>query len=326
MTVRDVARAAGVSMITVSRAINTPKQVSPATLEKVNAAVQALGYVPNLMAGGLRLSRSNLVAVLVPTITGSLFSGMLTALTRSLEAKGYQLMVGQSGYDTLREDALLRAIIGRRPDGIVLTGVMHSEQGHRLLKASGIPVVETWDATSTPVDMLLSVSHEAIGDAASRYLHQAGKTRQAVLAGDDERARLRADSFVRTATRLGLPEPVSRYMPAPTTHAQGREGLRQLLSEDRRIDAVFCSSDMMAAGVLTEAAVQGLKVPDDLAVLGFGDADIASSMSPSISSIRVDGAAIGLQAAEMIAARAAGQWPAAPVVQIGFQIVPRESA
>lgn len=326
VTVREVARAAGVSMITVSRVINTPQQVSPATLEKVNAAINALGYVPNLMAGALRLSRSNLVTLLVPSVAGSLFAGMLTALTESLDAKGFQLMVGQSGYATPREDALLRAIIGRRPDGIVLTGVMHSPQGRQLLQASGIPVVETWDTTSTPIDMLLSVSHEQIGAAVSKYLFDAGKKHLAVLAGDDERAHLRADSVVRTALELGLPQPVVRFMSAPTTHAQGRQGLRALLDANKQIDGVFCTSDLMAAGVLTEAMVQGLSVPGQLAVVGFGDMDIASSMSPSITSVHVDGAAIGARAAEMIAACANGQRPAESVVEIGFEIVRRESA
>jgi len=326
VTVREVAKAAGVSMITVSRAINTPQQVSPATLEKVNAAIAALGYVPSLMAGALRLSRSHLVTALVPSMAGSLFAGMLAALTESLDARGYQLMVGQSGYDVPREDALLRAIIGRRPDGIVLTGVMHSPQGRQLLQASGIPVVETWDTTATPIDMLLSVSHEEIGAAVSRYLFEAGKTRQAVLSGDDERARLRAASYVRTALELGLPEPVVLYLPAPTTHAQGREGLRALQRSGTGIDGVFCTSDLMAAGVVTEALVQGLAVPGQLAVVGFGDMDIAASMSPSITSVHVDGAAIGARAAEMIAARAGGLRPATRIVEIGFRIVARESA
>ncbi|WP_144630530.1 LacI family DNA-binding transcriptional regulator [Bordetella genomosp. 13] len=325
VTVRDVARAAGVSMITVSRVINTPQHVSPSTLEKVNAAIRALGYVPNLMAGGLRLSRSNLVMVLVPTVAGSLFGGMLTALTRSLEAKGFQLMVGQSGYDAPREDALLRAIIGRRPDGIVLTGVMHSEQGRALLKASGIPIVETWDTTDTPIDMLLSLSHDDIGAAVSRYLHESGKTRQAVLCGDDERAHRRAQSFARTAVQLGLPEPVIHYLPAPTTHAQGREGLRRL-QQGEGIDSVFCTSDLMASGVITEALAQGLRVPEDLSVVGFGDMEFAASMLPSITSVHVDGAAIGAQAAQMIAARVNGEAPPQAVVRIGFEIVRRDSA
>lgn len=325
VTLRDVARAAGVSMITVSRVINTPQQVSPATREKVDAAIRTLGYVPNLMAGSLRLSRSNLVMVLVPTIAGSLFGGMLTALTQSLEAKGFQLMVGQSGYEAPREDALLRAIIGRRPDGIVLTGVMHSEQGRALLKASGIPIVETWDTTDTPIDMLLSLSHDAIGAAVSRYLFEAGKTRQAVLCGDDDRAHRRAQSFARMAVQLGLPDPVVHYLPAPTTHAQGREGLR-FLQQGKGIDSVFCTSDLMASGVITEALAQGLRVPADLAVVGFGDMEFAASMVPSITSVHVDGAAIGAQAAEMIAARVDGEPPEAAVVEIGFEIVGRDSA
>ena len=326
VTVREVAQAAGVSMITVSRVINTPQHVSPATLEKVNAAIAQLGYVPNLMAGGLRLSRSNLVMVLVPSLAGPLFGGMLTALTHSLEAKGYQLMVGQSGYEAPREDALLRAIIGRRPDGIVLTGVMHSAQGRALLQASGIPIVETWDTTPTPIDMLLSLSHADIGAAVSRYLHAAGKTRHAVLSGGDERARLRAQSFVRTAAELGLAEPPVHYVPPATTHAQGREGLRALQAQGNPIDAVFCSSDLMAAGVITEAMAQGLSVPGDLAVVGFGDMEFAASMQPSITSVHVDGAAIGAQAAEMIAARANGDGPRHDVVQIGFRIEARDSA
>lgn len=338
VTLREVARAAEVSMITVSRAINNPQQVSPLTLEKVNAAIQALGYVPNLMAGGLRSARSYLVMALVPTITGSLFGGMLQALTESLEAKGYQLMVGQIGYEQAngaaddhvsepsREDALLRAIIGRRPDGIVLTGIMHSAQGRQLLKSSGIPVVETWDSTPTPIDMLLSLSHDAIGRAVCDYLHEAGKTRCAILSGDDERAQRRAEGYRRRARELGLPAPLVHLVPAPTTHADGRAGLGAILAQDASIQAVFCTSDMMAIGVITEALARGLSLPDRLAVMGFGDMDIAASMTPSLTTVRVDGAAIGATAADMIAARATGQAPAQAVVDIGFTIVRRESA
>ncbi|WP_454688713.1 LacI family DNA-binding transcriptional regulator [Achromobacter aloeverae] len=333
VTLREVARAANVSMITVSRAVNHPRQVSAVTLEKVNAAIQALGYVPNLMAGGLRSSRSYLVMALVPTIAGSLFGGMLQALTGSLEAKGYQLMVGQIGYDRAdepsresREDALLRAIIGRRPDGIVLTGIMHSAQGRQLLKSSGIPVVETWDSTPTPIDMLLSLSHDAIGRAVCDYLHEAGKSHCAILTGDDERAQRRAEGYRRRARELGLPEPVVHPVPAPTTHADGRAGLRAVLARDPSIQAVFCTSDMMAIGVITEAVARGLSLPGQLAVMGFGDTDIAASMTPSLTTVRVDGAAIGATAADMIATRANGRMPPQSVVDIGFSIVKRDSA
>ena len=147
VTLREVASLAGVAMITASRAINTPDQVSAATLARVRDAVEKTGYVPNMLAGGLASSRSRLVAAVVPTILGPVFLETIQSLTDALAAAGYQLMLGQSGYNGSREDALLDAIIGRRPDGIILTGIMHSEEGRRRLLASGIPVIETWDLT-----------------------------------------------------------------------------------------------------------------------------------------------------------------------------------
>ena len=131
--------------MTVSRVINTPERMPAATLAKVQAAIAKTGYVPNLLAGGLRSNKSRLVAALIPTLVGPVFNETVHALTAELNERGYQLMLGQSGYADSREDALLDAIIGRRPDGIVLTGILHSAHGRRRLAASGIPVVETWD-------------------------------------------------------------------------------------------------------------------------------------------------------------------------------------
>ena len=165
MTLHDVAKLAGVAPITASRALNTPNQVSAEVLRKVSDAVARTGYVPNLLAGGLASTRSRLVAAVVPTIAGPVFLETVQSLTEALAERGYQLMLGQAGYAGAREDALLEAIIGRRPDGIVLTGIMHSAEGRRRLLASGIPVVETWDLTPTPIDMLVGFSHAEVGRA-----------------------------------------------------------------------------------------------------------------------------------------------------------------
>ena len=151
-------------------------------------AVRRTGYVPNRLAGGLASTRSRLVAALVPTIAGPVFLETVQSLTQALADRGYQLMLGQSGYVGSREDALLDAIIGRRPDGIVLTGIMHSSEGRARLLASGIPVVETWDLTPTPIDMLVGFSHVEVGRAVAQYLHAKGRRRLGVVVGDDERA------------------------------------------------------------------------------------------------------------------------------------------
>ena len=325
VTLHDVARLAGVAPITASRALNTPARVSAEALRKVSDAVARTGYVPNLLAGGLASTRSRLVAAVVPTIAGPVFLETVQSLTEALAGRGYQLMLGQAGYTGDREDALLEAIIGRRPDGIVLTGILHSAEGRRRLLASGIPVVETWDLTPTPIDMLVGFSHVDVGRAVARHLHAKGRRRLAVVAGDDERAQRRVDAFRAEARALGLPEVPAVVVPAPTTLKRGREALAELLRTTPKVDAVFCSSDLLALGVMTEARVRKLAVPKQLAVIGFGDLEFAADLDPALTSVHINGAAIGRQAAQFIVDRAEGRDVAERVIDIGFSIVERGS-
>ena len=326
VTMHDVARLAGVSVITVSRALSDPARVSPQTLKRVEDAVAQTSYVPNLMAGGLRSSRSRLVVALVPTLAGQLFTSAVQSLTRSLESHGYQLILGQIGYADSREDKLLDAIVGRRPDGIVLTGILHSAEWRRRLIASGIPVVETWDYTPTPIDMLVGFSHERVGREVCEYLAKRGRRRLAVMGADDARAHQRQESFVRTAVRLGLSPPQVEVVPAPATHAAGRQALAAALAKRRAFDGVFCSSDMLAMGVMTEARVRGIDVPGKLSVVGFGDLDFAATLDPALTTVHIDGTRLGELAAQYIVDRAEGKDIAEPVVDIGFRIVARASA
>jgi len=325
VTLHDVAKLAGVAPITASRALNTPNQVSAEVLRKVGDAVARTGYVPNLLAGGLASTRSRLVAAVVPTISGPVFLETVQSLTAALAEHGYQLMLGQAGYAGGREDALLEAIIGRRPDGIVLTGILHSAEGRRRLLASGIPVVETWDLTPTPIDMLVGFSHVEVGRAVAAHLHAKGRRRLAVVAGNDERAMRRTEAFQAAARALGLAEVRVVTVPAPTTLKSGREALAALLREAEDIDAVFCSSDLLALGVLTEARVQGVQVPRQLAVVGFGDLEFAADLDPALSTVHIKGGAIGRQAAHFIVDRVEGRDVLERVIDIGFSIVERQS-
>ena len=326
ITLSDVAKVAGVSPITASRALNTPGVVSPHTLKKVRDAVERTGYVPNMLAGGLASSRSRLVAALVPTIAGPVFLETVQALTEALAESGYQVMLGQSGYTGSREDALLDAIIGRRPDGIVLTGIMHSAGGRKRLLAAGIPVVETWDLTPTPIDMLVGFSHEKVGAAVAEFLYAKGRRQLAVISANDHRAGLRHKAFVEAAARRGLSHIPVAVVPAPTTLGSGRSGLSELLQHHANIDAVFCSSDLLALGVITEAQARGISVPDGLAVFGFGDLGFAADTHPALTTVRIDGNAIGRQAARFIVDRAEGREVAQRVVDLGFSIIERKSA
>ena len=326
VTLHDVAKLAGVAPITASRALNTPSQVSAEVLRKVGDAVARTGYVPNLLAGGLASTRSRLVAAVVPTIAGPVFLETVQSLTEALAERGYQLMLGQGGYAGGREDALLEAIIGRRPDGIVLTGILHSAEGRRRLLASGIPVVETWDLTPTPLDMLVGFSHVEVGRAVAGYLHAKGRRRLAVVAGDDERAARRSDAAQKRDHPEIHQEPRVVTVPAPTTLKSGREALATLRRASGDIDAVFCSSDLLALGVMTEARVMGLQIPQQLAVVGFGDLEFAADLDPALSTVRIRGDAIGRQAAMFIVDRVEGRDVPERVIDIGFSIIERQSA
>lgn len=325
VTLHDVAKLAGVAPITASRAVNTPDRVSEEVLTKVREAIARTGYVPNRLAGGLASTRSRLVAAVVPTISGPVFLETVQSLTEALAERGYQLMLGQSGYDGTREDALLEAIIGRRPDGIVLTGIMRSAEGKRRLLASGIPVVETWDLTANPIDMLVGFSHAEVGRAVARFLHAKGRRRFGAVAGSDERANRRLAAFDTAARSLGLPPVKTAIVPAPTTLKSGRAALAGMLAADTSLDAVFCSSDLLGLGVLTEARVRGVKVPKQLAVVGFGDQEFAADLDPALTTVHINGRSIGRQAAQFICERAEGRPVEARIVDIGFSIVERAS-
>lgn len=325
-TVHDVARLAGVSAMTVSRTLNHPDKVSPSVLARVREVVSRTGYVPNAMASGLRSSKARLVAAVLPSLVGPVFQETIRALNEALDAQGYQLMIGQSGYDASREDALLDAIIRRRPDGIVLTGIMHSAQGRRQLLASGIPVVETWDLTPTPIDMLVGFSHEQIGQSVCHFLHSRGYRHPALISAGDDRARRRIDGFEGMRRTLGLDKAPTHFVPAPTTLGSGRAGLAAVLDAHPQTDAVFCSSDMLALGVLIEAQTRGLAVPGNLGVMGFGDLELAASLQPALTTVRIDGTRIGRTAAQFIVDRAEGRSVDEPIVDIGFEIIERASA
>src|SRR5438552_2745098 len=138
----DVARRAGVSAITVSRVLRTPEKVAPVTRARVSVAMQELGYVPNLVAGALASARTRGIAVLLPTIGNSIFTSTVEGLASALEPRGYALLLAESGYDPVREERMLTALLARRPEALIIVGSPATLAGIALLKRAAIPVVE----------------------------------------------------------------------------------------------------------------------------------------------------------------------------------------
>ena len=328
MTLQDVAKLAGVAPITASRAINKPDSVSADVLKKVQAAVERTGYVPNRMAGSLASNRSKVIAAVVPSTVMSVFVQTIEVLNNALFDEGYQLMLGQSSYSPVREEALLEAIIGRRPDGIFLAGVLRPGKARARLVAAGIPVIESWDLTQTPIDMLIGFSHLEIGRAVAKYLIDKGRKRFALITAGDERADRRATAFKQAVAAQGLGEVLTVNVGDSRTLKSGRDALATVLansSKSKPIDCIYCSSDLLAMGVLIEAVARGISVPKTLSVMGFGDFPFGADIEPALSTVRINGADIGRLAARYLIDRAEGKSIDKPIVDVGFSIIERAS-
>lgn len=329
VTLIDVAKVAGVAPMTVSRALNRPELVRSDTQKKVLDAVRATGYVPNMLAGGLASSKSRLVAIVLPTIANSIFAETVEALVDKLTGAGYQTLLGLTAYSTAREEALVEAILGRRPDGIVLAGTSHTKATVDRLTKAKIPVVEIWDLTNKPIDTVIGFSHEEVGKKVARHLLEKGYRKFGIVSVDDPRGLRRGKSLIGELRRQGIVDAAIKILPAPATLQAGRQGAALLL-EEARPDVIVCSSDTLAQGVLAEAASRKMSVPRDVAVMGFGDLSTAAYVYPSLSTVRVEGTTIGMKAAEALlsrfeAGRSGNDIPARRI-DTGFSIIDRESA
>ncbi len=331
VTLRDVAARAGVSSQTVSRVLRIPDEVAPHTRARVEEAIRECGYVPNLAARNLASNRSKIVATVLPSLSASVFSETLTGLSDVLAPEGYQLLLGYTDYDDEREESLIRSLVGRRPDGIVMTGAVHRESIVAMLRTARIPVVETWDWTDTPLDVLVGFSNERAMYEMVCHLHGAGYRRPCFvgsLPAGDHRARRRLAGF-RRAVAEHWPGREPRVVDA-SGHPLTLESGARLLDVARRAhpdaDVLVFSTDVFANGALLAAGQRRLRVPDDIAVTGFGDFELSGMLRPSLTTVALPNATIGREAATLLLRRMRGERPATRTIDLGFEIRRRGSA
>ena len=307
--ITDVATLAGVAPMTVSRVINTPDRVSPATAAKVRVAIDQLGYVPNLIAGGLSSRKSRMVAAVVPTIAHPMFAGVIQTFTDAMRLAGYEVMLSLSGYGENDKEALLRALLGRRPDALLIAGAAHTPGAVQMITEAHIPVVEIWDVSSRPIDMQVGFDHEDVGEEVARFFLSKGHKRFATISADDPRALQRTQSFAQTMRRAGCLAMGEATVKAPSTITAGRQALLSMLPSLAERTALFCSSDLLAFGAITEARKQGLAIQDQLSVCGFGNFELSAASEPAFTTVNVEGAEAGQIAAGFVLQRLTGNVP-----------------
>jgi LacI family transcriptional regulator, gluconate utilization system Gnt-I transcriptional repressor len=314
----EVAARAGVSAITVSRALRTPDMLKPETRARVAAAMRELGYVPNLVAGALASARSRAIAALVPTIGNSIFSSTIEGLSAELEPRGYAIILAQSGYDTAREERVLMALLARRPEALVIIGSPATDAAAALLRRAAIPVVELWDLPERPIDAAVGFDNRAAGAAVAEHFFATGRRRLGFIGGPDRRAVLRWEGFSAAAARASMAPPRRVVLAHPATADAAAACAHDLAPH---VDAVFTSTDVYALGLLSGLRSLGRRVPADVALVGLGDLEIARHTVPALSSVRIDGGEIGREAARLVLGRDGPRQ-----VDLGFTLVRRESS
>ncbi len=251
-TLSAVAKLARVSSITVSRVVRLPNLVAPETRVRVEAAMRELGYVPNQLAGSLASARTRSVGVLVPTIANSIFADTVQGLSDELEPLGYAVILAQSRYDDAREDRMLSALLSRRPEAIIMVGSPATEDGARLLRRAGIPIVETWDLPAAPIDAVAGFNNYEAGVAVARHLVAQGRKHLAFIGGDDPRATRRWNGFNDTALELGAKAPRRLIL------HRNASGSVAALANLPDVDAVFAANDAHAIGFMSGLRTAGL--------------------------------------------------------------------
>lgn len=325
----DVARHAGVSTMTVARVLRAPDKVAPGTLERVRQAIAAVDYVPDLVARSLTSRRTGVVAAIVPTLANSLIAEVTQGMSQTFARHGRQLMIGASNFSAAIEEDLVRSFIARRVDAIYLTGTSQTANTTRMLKSAGLPVVQGGNIPEVPIDMAVGTpnilaSETIVAGLIARYGSEIGHIGHDPR--DNDRARDRRIGFERAMRKAGAPVRPEWMIEQPLSMQGGNIGIRALLDLTRRPRAVFCGTDVIASGAIFACNRLGLRLPEDIAIAGFDDLEIAGQMTPSLTTVRIPRFEIGVRAAEMIDCALAGQRPARLVADMGFDIMWRESA
>ncbi|MFZ5678123.1 MAG: LacI family DNA-binding transcriptional regulator [Pseudomonadota bacterium] len=325
----DVALRAGVSAVTVSRALRRPEMVSPQLRERIDSAIKDLAYIPNRAASILASSRSSVIGVVVSSLTNGVFADYLRALHDMFQPAGFQVMVLNSRYSPLEEEKAIVTLLGQRPEALILTDVDQTPYARELLEHAGVPIIQTMALTDAPIDINIGISQYEAGSLATRHLIELGHRRIGILAARlDSRTRNRVAGYTDAMKQKGLhDEALLEWSPAPSTVKLGGELFGALLSRSPDLEAVFCGNDDLALGVLFECARRGIKVPEQMSVVGFNDLEFAASSCPALTSIAVPRHEMGRLSAEIVLEiiRGSGARPKTSRIDLGFKLALRDS-
>lgn len=306
----DVARMAGVSPATASRALSKPERVRPESRAKVDHAARLLGYVPHGAARALASQRSRMIGAVIPTLDNAIFANSVNALQGTLAESGYTLLLGSHAYDPAIELQVTRELIERGADGIVFVGTDHDPQIYRMLATFRTPYVLIWSLDPSGRHPCIGFNNRDAAIRVTRHLLDLGHRRLGVISGltaHNDRVRERL-AGVRDALRArGLELSPQAVVERPYSFASGQQAMHELMGRKPSPTAVVCINDVLAIGAIIECRAAGIEVPGDVSITGFDDMEISAQLAPGLTTMRVPTVDLGRAAATYLLDRLAGR-------------------
>ena len=324
----EVAKLAGVSPITASRFFRKPEALSAGKRERVASAAKELGYIPNLAARALASQRTEVIGVLIPSLTNNVFSDVLRGIYDASEGSRYSIQLANTRYSILQEEKLLRLFQAQKPAGLIVTGIDQTAESRSVMDSMNCPIAQIMEIGAAPVDMMIGFSHYDAAFAAVSHLLAQGFRRIGFLGAQmDPRVQRRFGGYRDALKAASLFDPrLIVTTPVPTSVTLGGTLFADLLSRAPDSDAVFCGNDDLALGVLFECQRRQISVPEDMAIVGFNDLEFMAAAVPSLSSVRTNRYEMGRNAVTMVTAAIEGNRPPEPVVDLGFELMIRQSS
>lgn len=309
-TLEDVARVAGVSTASISRALNAPDKVAEETRKKIEAAIDQLGYTPNFGGRALASKRTNTVGAIIPSMANAMFASGIQAFQEELARDGITLLVGTTDFDPEQELAQIKSLVGHGADGLLLIGNERPQSTWEFIDKRRVPHVVAWCNSTRNGQLFAGFDNEmAAADAAQRVLEM-GHRRLAMISGvtqGNDRAQARLQGVLRAVSAFGHGARITHVVEAPYLLDDAARAFHEIMAQPQRPTAVLCASDALAAGAMVAARDMGLDLPRDMSFVGFDDVGLARVVTPALATVRVPQTTIGQGAARLLLRHIAGE-------------------
>lgn len=307
----EVAKRAGVSPATVSRYFNAPELLKPDTRAKVQSAAEALGYLKRSSTINESHRFTGTIGLVVPTIDNAIFAEVIEAFATRLRELDLTLLIAAHGYDLDEEIGIVRSLLARKIDGVVVVGFEHSDVAMRMLRTQSVPVLSIWNYQIMSALPCIGCDNVLAGEMAAQSVVDMGHTAIAVLfppVDANDRAADRRHGAIETLSKAQIQIPPNWLHDCPYDLGYAKRIAKKILANDQRPSAFLCGNDVIAHGVMLAAQALNIKIPEQLSVVGIGDFRGSAEFEPGLSTVRFPARRIGIAAADRISKASYGTW------------------